>query len=107
MKLANWNIEELTGYKPISTFYTDFSIADAFGVKAIKDTYNKCKNEWSYDYKYLTELVMVMSWKSFEHQDNPTLCQLYSDLYYELDEFAYNKFKDNKEQLSYYLRTTD
>ena len=28
MKIEDWRIEELTGYKPISTFYTDFSIAD-------------------------------------------------------------------------------
>ena len=107
MRLADWNIEEMTGYKPLTTFYTDFSIADKFGVKAIKDTYNRCKKYWSDDYKYLTELVMVMSWKSFEHQNNPELCELYSELYYELDEFAYNKLQDNEEQLQYYLRTTD
>jgi len=107
MKLADWNIEELTGYKPISTFYTDFSIADKFGVKAIKDTYNRCVKYWSDDYKYLTELVMVMSWKSFEHQNNLELCKLYSELYYELDSLAYIKLKDNEEQWSYYLRTTN
>ena len=107
MKLADWNIEELTGYKPISTFYTDFSIADKFGINAIKDTYNRCKKYWSDDYKYLTELVMVMSWKSFEHQNNYDYCKLYSDLYYELDDFAYNKLKDNEEELNYYLRTID
>jgi hypothetical protein len=107
MKLADWNIEKMTGYKPLTTFYTDFSIADHFGVKAIKDTYNRCKKYWCDDYKYLTELVMVMSWKSFEHQNNLELCKLYSELYCELDEFAYNKFQDNEEQLRYYLRTTD
>lgn len=107
MKLADWNIEELTGYKPISTFYTDFSIADKFGIKAIKDTYNRCVKYWSDDYKYLTELVMVMSWKSFEHQNNSKLCMLYSELYYELDSLAYIKLKDNEEQWSYYLRTTN
>ena len=30
MTIKDWKIEELTGYKPISTFYTDFSIADNF-----------------------------------------------------------------------------
>ena len=35
MKLENWTIEEMTGYKPITTFYTDFSIADKFGTKGI------------------------------------------------------------------------
>ena len=105
MRIADWNIEEITGYKPISTFYTDFSIADAFGVRAIKDTYNRCFKYWKDDYKYLTELVMVMSWKSFEHKDNYEYCKLYSDLYYELDEYAMENLKG--EQLSYYCRTTD
>ena len=27
MQLKDWNIEALTGYKPKTTFYTDFSIA--------------------------------------------------------------------------------
>ena len=31
MTIKTWNIEELTGYKPFTTFYEDFSIADAFG----------------------------------------------------------------------------
>ena len=35
MKIENWTIEEMTGYKPISTFYIDFSIADMIGVDAI------------------------------------------------------------------------
>lgn len=105
MQLANWNIEEMCGYKPLTTFYTDFSIADKFGISAIKDTYNKIFNEWKNDYKYLTELVMVMSWKSFEHQDNHEYCKLYSNLYYQSDTYAMNNLKDN--ELKYYIRTTD
>ena len=36
MKIENWRIEELTGYKPITSFYTDFSIADRFGKQPFK-----------------------------------------------------------------------
>ena len=39
MKIENWIIEEITGYKPITTLYTDFIIADKFGQRAIVDTY--------------------------------------------------------------------
>lgn len=38
MIVKNWNIQEMTGYEPKTTFYTDFSIADNFGIDAIKDT---------------------------------------------------------------------
>lgn len=34
MTIKTWNIEEMTGYKPQTTFYEDFSIADCFGVGA-------------------------------------------------------------------------
>lgn len=30
--VKTWNIEAMTGYKPRTTFYEDFSIADHFGV---------------------------------------------------------------------------
>lgn len=36
-----WNITEFCGYKPITTFWRDFSIADIFGNKAIESTYNR------------------------------------------------------------------
>lgn len=103
--MKNWNIEELTGYKPITTFYTDFSIADKFGVDAIKDTYNKAFNGWNHDYKYITELAMVLNWKSFEHEKNKEYCELYCDLYEELDSWCYEHFTE--QQRKYYFETTD
>ena len=37
ISLPVWNIEQITGYKPITTFWQDFSIADKFGLDAVKD----------------------------------------------------------------------
>lgn len=111
MQIKVWNIEEMTGYKPITTFYEDFSIADKFGIDAIKDTYNRAFNEWKSDYKYLTELVMVLNWKIAEHykeggteKDNE-IASLYNDLYLKADEYAVDNLKD--EQLKYFYNTTD
>lgn len=105
MHITDWNIEEMTGYKPISTFYTDFSIADKFGLDAVKETFDRAFKEWKDDVKMGTELAMVMSWKSFEHQDNPRFCHLYSCLYHKMDYYCCKNYKD--EDLEYYLRTTD
>ena len=66
MKIKDWNIEALTGYKPITTYYRDFSIADKFGKKAILETYKKAVQYAKLNYKYLTELVMALNWKSWE-----------------------------------------
>lgn len=51
-----WNIEAETGYKPKTTFWQDFSIADRFGADAVKDTFNRAFAEWKTDHVYLTEL---------------------------------------------------
>ena len=52
------------GYELKTTFWNDFTIADAFGVDAIKDTFERAFNEWRNNVVYVTELAMVMSWKS-------------------------------------------
>lgn len=32
---------EMSGYEPKTTFFSDFTIADAFGAKAVQDTFNR------------------------------------------------------------------
>lgn len=104
--MTNWNIEKITGYKPITTFYTDFSIADQYGINAIKDTYTRAFDEWKKDYKYITELTMVLNWKVYEHyKTNRKLAELYNDLWEELDSWVCENF--NEEELSYFFETTD
>ena len=106
MYFKNWNIEELTGYHPITTFYEDFSIADWFGVGAIQDTFNRAFENWKGDYKYLTELVMALNWKIWEHYEhNEKYAQLYNKLWTKADIYARDNLKG--EELAYFYRTTD
>lgn len=93
-------------YELKTTFYSDFSIADYFGVKAVKDTYKRAFNEWKHNYAYLTELVMVLNWKIWEHyENNVNLVKIYNELWQEADEYACNNLKG--EELSYFYHTTD
>jgi hypothetical protein len=99
-------IRDLSGYETITTFWEDFSIADKFGVSAVKDTYNRAFNEWKGNYKYLTELVLVLNHKIWQHYEkNDALAKLYNDLWEKADEYAYNNL--DGEQLQYYIRTLD
>lgn len=105
--LPKWNVEEETGYKPVTTFWQDFSVADAFGGKAVRDTYNRAFNSWRSDHIYLTELVMVLNHKIWQHYDegNLALSRLYNKLWEEADEWALaNLFGD---KLDYFIRTLD
>lgn len=106
MILPDWNIEAMTGYVPKTTFYMDFSIADKFGEAAIEDTYKRAFDEWKNNIEYLTELVMVLNWKIFEHHGtNDKLAGLYDKLWKAADLWCMENL--NGEDLMYYLRTTD
>lgn len=106
IKIPVWGIEGQCGYKPITTFWQDFSIADNFGVKAVKDTYKRAFSEWKTNYKYLTELVMVLNWKIWQHYEgNEKLARVYNDLWGEADAWACENLKG--EELSYFYSTTD
>ena len=106
MTIKTFDSETMFGYKQITTFFEDFSIADNFGVNAIKDTYKRAFNDWHTNYKYLTELVMVLNWKIWEHHGhNDEYAKLYDELWRDTDEYACTNLKDD--ELRYFYRTTD
>lgn len=94
-------------YEFKTTFWMDFSIADKFGINAIKDTYNRAFNEWKNDVVYLTELVLVMNWKLWDHynNNNHAIARVYDELWRKSHNYACNHLKG--EDLSYYLETVD
>lgn len=102
-----WNIQEVTGYEPKTTFWQDFSIADHFGTSAVIDTYNRSLDAWKDNYIYLTELVMVLNWKCWYWYDhgNENRSRFYSELFYRAMDYALDNLKG--EELSYFLKTTD
>ena len=106
MTIEDWTIEEMTGYKPITTFYTDFSVADKFGVEAVRDIYKRVFQEWKHDYKYITELAMVLNWKLWRwYGKNDELSILYDSLWKETDGWCIDNLKGK--ELEYYYKTTD
>ena len=98
-------------YQYFTTFWSDFDIAEHFGSAAIDDTAIRAYNEWKNDVKYLTELVMVLNHKCWDHyhKGSEILSEHYSDLYYEYYEKAldYLDKKGNKEDISYFIQTLD
>ena len=94
------------GYETKTTFWMDFSIADRFGVDAIKDTFERTFNEWKDNYVYLTELVMVLNWKIWDwYERDNDVALVYNTLWEFADNYAVNNLKD--EELSYFYNTTD
>lgn len=94
-------------YKFQTTFWQDFSIADAFGNDAIKDTFNRAFKEWKTDLVYVTELAIVMNWKCWFWYDknDHERSKLYADYYYQVHEWCLDNLKGK--DLEYYIKTTD
>ena len=108
MKLIDWKqyAMDFCGYELLTTFGNDFDIADAFGADAIRDTYNRAFNDWKTDYKYLTELVLILNWKIWQHnEENEEYARLYNDLWTAADGYAQDNLTG--EALEYFYRITD
>ena len=96
----------MIGYEPKTTFWTDFSVADKFGIEAIGDTFNRAFDEWHTNHVYLTELVMVLNHKIWQwYQINETVAQVYNDLWKEADLWAQEHLEG--EELDYFYEVTD
>ena len=77
-----------------------------FGLSAIRDTYNRAFEEWNEDYKFLTELVLVLNHKIWQHyKSRPEVAALYNDLWEQADRYAVENLKDD--ELSYFFEVTD
>lgn len=94
------------GYEIKTTFWDDFTIADGFGMPAVEDTYKRAFEEWKDDYVYLTELVLVLNHKIWQHhKSNEELARLYDKLWRTASEYAVHNLEG--EELSYYFKTID
>ena len=93
-------------YKTITTYFEDFTIAEFFGVKVIRNTYRKAFNEHKEDVHYMTEIAMVLNHKIFQHfEKRRDLAVVYDELWRECDTYCCDFFKG--EDLHYYYKTTD
>ena len=94
-------------YEFKTTFWMDFTIADKFGIEAVKDTFKRAFSEWKADYIYLTELTLVINWKCWEHyeKNNIEISKLYSEYYYQLREYGLDNLKGK--ELEYFIKTLD
>lgn len=97
----------MNGYKPQTTFWMDFSIADRLGEAAVRDTFKRAFAEWHTDVVYLTELVMVLNHKIWQHYEakNESLARLYDELWRGADAYAVNTLKGD--DMAYFYDVTD
>lgn len=103
MTYKQWCMENLN-YETLTTYFMDFSIAERFGEKAIKDTFRTAM--LNKEYKTMTELCLVLNHKIwFTYEKNPQLAEIYDKLWRQCDQWCMENLKG--EELEYFYRTTD
>lgn len=100
------------GYERITTFFSDMSIAEWYGLAEVRESYNRIVKSWLSDYKFFTEFVLVLNWKSWEWamyggRKYEELSKLYVELFEDARDKFYKHYSENKEATSYFFRVTD
>lgn len=102
----SYMLKEMSGYETITTFFMDFSIADVFGEEGIRDTYNRSIKHWKHDYKFITELYLVLNHKIWQwYKKNNDLAKLYDELWRDCGSYCDDNF--SKDELEYFYKITD
>lgn len=101
-----------------NTFWFDFSVADAYRLADIEDTYNRSFKAFKNDIAYITALSLVLNHKGWQHyrEGDEEKAKLYFKLYEKLDAYVLDgkekggdyEYKNyNKEEVNYYVRALD
>lgn len=111
-QLAQANFEAaITSMQPdyniVSTFASDFAIADAFGADAVEDTYERSMASFSEDVFMLTEMSLVLNWAIWRYWElhEQELSIMYDKLWKKLDSYMMSHFTGD--ELQFYIKTTD
>lgn len=92
-------------------FWGEFDTAELCGPNTIKGLAEAEFDRYKDDIEALTDLVMVINHKSWNHHDmgNDDMCSLYADLYYKYYEQAieYLEKECRDKDLTYFIRTLD
>lgn len=89
-----------------TTFFSDLSIAEFYGAAAVMDTYRNVMKSWKTDINYMSEWVIALNQKIWQHyENNPELGKLYDSLWRKADEYCCEYFTG--EELRQYYEYTD
>ena len=99
-------MSDMTGYKPFTTFFSDLSIAEFYGIPSIKATYKSVIKSWGKNIKYMTEFSLCLNHKIWQlYENNENIAKIYDELWRECCEYIESHFEG--EDLSYYYEVTD
>ena len=102
-----------------NTFWQDFTIADAFGERAVLDTFKRAFESWREDISYITALSIALNHKIWQHYEagNEKLARLYDKCWKDVERYVLDcenageeneKYKNyEKDEVRYYVSALD
>lgn len=77
-----------------TTFFSDLSIAECYGINAVKETYRDVMRSWGDDLDFMCEWVICLNQKIWQHYDKQReLAKVYDDLWRKADDYCREHFK--------------
>lgn len=90
------------------TFYMDFQIADKFGEKGVRDTYNSVKKGWLSDPAAWGEVVCALNWRLWDlYKTDEAIARVYQELWGDAEQLGWKQFENNKEASSIFYGKID
>lgn len=106
MEICFEQFMESIGKTRKTTFFSDLSIAECYGISSINNTYKNVMKSWGNNLEYMCEWVVCLNQKIWQHhKSNPYIAKTYDTLWRKADEHCMKVFKDN--DLVNYIRYVD
>lgn len=95
--------------RPETLFWADFKVAEAFGMRAVRDTFANCGDLNTRDWKETVELVAVLNHLGWEaHQaGHLRLSDYYFAKYRTVDAVAKERIGEDSARAQYYFAVMD
>jgi len=96
------------GHERKTTFFSDLSIGEWYGLEGVRDTYKRVMSEWLNNVEYITEFIACLGIKASQWaQRNPELCDLYSHLFKIARGKFYERYANDEYAKDYFFQMTD
>lgn len=91
------------GKERLTTFMSDLSIGEWYGLSGVLDTIKNAVTSWKDDETYMAEFVLCVNWKSWEHdaRKNPNWVKLWSFLYEQIRDLMYDYYEEDENKTAY------
>lgn len=97
------------GKKRNTTFMSDLSTGEWFGMKGALDTIKNAVSSWKDDEVYMAEFVLCTNWKALEHdaRGNTNWVRFWSFVFEHVRDLMYDYYSGDDEKTHYFWKYLD